>query len=121
MADSGGMSINPDAFMQLFVTQMKYQDPTAPMDSSAMMGQLAQLTTVQQLKSMNSAFQGILQAEQLGLARELIGSQVSFADGMGVHTGVVESAAMQDGAAGVFVENTFVPVNDISGILGSAN
>ena len=121
MADSGGMSISPDAFMQLFVTQMKYQDPTEPMDSSAMMGQLAQLTTVQELKSMSSAFQGILQAEQLGLARELIGSQVSFADGMGLHTGVVESAAMQDGTAGVFVANTFVPVNNISAILGSAN
>ena len=107
MADSGGMSISPDAFMQLFVTQMKYQDPTEPMDSSAMMGQLAQLTTVQELKSMSSAFQGILQAEQLGLARELIGSQVSFADGMGLHTGVVA--------------NTFVPVNNISAILGSAN
>ena len=117
---SGGTAISPDAFMQLFVTQMKYQDPTAPMDTSTMMAQLAQLTTVQELESLNSAFQGVLQAEQLGLARELIGSQVSFADGMGIHTGVVESAAVQDGTAGVFVENTFVPVNNISAILGSA-
>lgn len=43
-------------FMNLFLTQMSHQDPVDPMDSGAMMSQLAQLGTLEQLETMNGQF-----------------------------------------------------------------
>ena len=43
------MNLNPSTFLNLFVTQLKNQDPTAPMDPSQMTTVLAQLTQVQSL------------------------------------------------------------------------
>ena len=43
-------------FMNLFLTQMSNQDPIDPMDSGAMMNQLAQLGTLEQLEKMNTQF-----------------------------------------------------------------
>jgi len=40
-------------FMNLFLTQMSHQDPIDPMDSGAMMSQLAQLGTMEQLEKLN--------------------------------------------------------------------
>ncbi len=40
-------------FMNLFMTQMSHQDPMNPMDSGAMMTQLAQLGSMEQLENMN--------------------------------------------------------------------
>jgi len=41
-------------FMNLFLTQMSHQDPVDPMDSGAMMTQLSQLGTMEQLEKLNS-------------------------------------------------------------------
>lgn len=41
-------------FMNLFLTQMSNQNPVDPMDSGAMMSQLAQLGTMEQLENLNN-------------------------------------------------------------------
>lgn len=45
--------LNKQDFMNLFLTQMSHQDPMSPMDSGAMMTQLAQLGSMEQLENMN--------------------------------------------------------------------
>ena len=114
-------SLSPDAFLTLFVTQIQHQDPTEPMDTSAMMAQLAQLTTVQQLDNLSANFLNVLRTEQLGLARGLIGAQVTYASGDELRTGVVDSAALNAGVAGVFVADEFVPIDNVIEILGSSS
>ena len=54
--------LNSDDFMKLFVTQLQYQDPTAPQDTSAMVTQMAQLTQVEQAYDTNTNLQSILNA-----------------------------------------------------------
>ncbi len=68
---STGLSLNPSAFLNLFVTQLQYQDPTAPMDPSQMTTVLAQLTTVQDLSNLQTSF-------QQSLADGMIGDQVTY-------------------------------------------
>ena len=46
-------SLEKQDFMNLFLTQMSNQDPVDPMDSGAMMTQLAQLGTMEQLEKLN--------------------------------------------------------------------
>ena len=114
-------SLTPDAFLTLFVTQIKHQDPTQPLDPSAMMAQLAQLTTVQQLDNLSTNFLNALRTEQLGLARGLIGAQVTYASDDGMRTGLVDSAALNAGVVGVFVADQFVPIDNVTEILGSSS
>lgn len=45
--------LDKDDFMKIMVYQMRYQDPTKPVDAEKMATQLAQITSVEQLKSIN--------------------------------------------------------------------
>jgi flagellar basal-body rod modification protein FlgD len=54
--------LNKDDFLQLFVTQLKNQDPLNPQDSSQFVTQLAQLTQVEQAYNTNTNLQNLVTA-----------------------------------------------------------
>lgn len=60
--------LGKNEFMNLFLTQVSHQNPTDPMDSGAMMTQLAQLGSMEQLEKMNTGIQA-LNAKQLEMNR----------------------------------------------------
>ena len=86
-------SLGKEQFLNLLVTQMRYQDPSAPMDSSQIMSQTASLSTVEQLQELTTT-----QREAFGLqmrlsASSFVGQQISW-DVEGVtKTGIVDSAS----------------------------
>ena len=47
-------------FMSLLLTELKSQDPTAPMDTTAMVGQMVSLNQLDQLMSIQSILQNSL-------------------------------------------------------------
>lgn len=49
--------LDKDAFINLLVTQMKYQDPLDPVDNSEMLAQLAQFTALEQMMNVAQASQ----------------------------------------------------------------
>jgi flagellar basal-body rod modification protein FlgD len=66
-------------FMTLLVTQMQNQDPLNPMDNSQMTSQLAQLSTVTGIDTLNSTMQSLMgsyQSSQTLQATALIGQGV---------------------------------------------
>ncbi|MBT0663965.1 flagellar hook assembly protein FlgD [Geobacter pelophilus] len=83
--------MNKDDFLKLFITQMKNQDPLSPMDSTAFLGQLAQLTQVEQAYNTNSNLQNLIAAQNgsnnlnavsfLGTTILAQGNQVNLAAG----------------------------------------
>ncbi|HBG04974.1 MAG: flagellar hook capping protein [Geobacteraceae bacterium GWC2_58_44] len=77
MKQSTGM--NKDDFLKLFVTQLQNQDPLNPQDGTQFIGQLAQLTQVEQAYNTNTNLQNMLnQASNSATlaAVSLIGKQV---------------------------------------------
>lgn len=54
------MGMNKDDFLTLFVTQLKNQDPMNPMDGTEFIGQLAQLTQVEQAYNTNSNLEKLI-------------------------------------------------------------
>lgn len=64
-------SIDKDAFMQLLVTQMKYQDPLNPMDNQEMLAQLAQFSALEQMMN-------VAQASTKQMANGMIGKYVEY-------------------------------------------
>jgi len=65
-------------YMKLLVTQLQNQNPLEPLDNNEMAAQLAQLSSLEQLESMNGTFQQVLDSQQRLQATDLIGKEVEF-------------------------------------------
>ena len=61
---TGDNSLGKDAFLQLLVTQLQHQDPTAPMDNTEYISQLAQFSSLEQTQNMTKAIEELLQSQQ---------------------------------------------------------
>ena len=68
-----------DRFLSLLVAQMKNQDPLNPMDNAQVTSQMAQLSTVEGIESMNATLKALsssMGASQMSQAASLIGHGV---------------------------------------------
>lgn len=74
-------AVDYQAFLRLLVAEMKNQDPTSPMESTDYVAQLATFSQVEQSVQMNSKLDMILQASSLSQAADLIGREITSADG----------------------------------------
>jgi flagellar basal-body rod modification protein FlgD len=78
-AQAASTSKNPTLteqdFLKLFTTQLQYQDPLNPMDTSQMLGQIAQLNTVQAMNDITQAMKNMEATNSLQ-AVGLIGKKV---------------------------------------------
>lgn len=52
-------ALGQDAFMQLLVTQLEHQDPTAPQDDGQFIAQLAQFSSLERLTKMDQTLTSI--------------------------------------------------------------
>lgn len=94
-ASTDKSQLSSQAFMQLLVAQLKYQDPSKPMDTAAFMNQTATLTQVQAMEKSAQANTEMLSAQRAQTASSLVGRTVSYTalDGSTV-TGYVSSATI---------------------------
>jgi flagellar basal-body rod modification protein FlgD len=79
-SDASAAGLNYDNFLQLLIAQMKYQDPTDPMDASEQIAQLATFSQVEQSVKMNSNLQSLIQANSFSQAADMIGKYITSAD-----------------------------------------
>ena len=78
-AGNSAANLDQSDFIQLLVAQVKNQDPSKPMDPSQFMSQLAQFSTVNGVKDLNTSFNslaGKLTSEQALQATSLVGRNV---------------------------------------------
>ncbi|MHB1011852.1 MAG: flagellar hook assembly protein FlgD [Desulfobacteria bacterium] len=74
-------TVGKDEFLKLFVTQLKFQDPLKPMDSTGFTTQLAQFSSLEQLTNLNDGMKSLLLSQnslQNALSANLIGKQAGF-------------------------------------------
>jgi flagellar basal-body rod modification protein FlgD len=96
-------ALNYDSFLRLLVTQMQNQDPTAPMDSTQYLSQLASFAAVEQGVATNNKLDQLMTAIALSQADALIGRRVTSADG--AKSGIVKSIAITDGGTVAVLES----------------
>lgn len=73
-----------DDFLTLLITQLKNQDPTAPMDSKQFTDQIVQFTSVEQSINTNQKLDKLIEATSLSQTSNLlsiVGKQVEFEGG----------------------------------------
>lgn len=104
-----GSTVDYQSFLKLLVAQMKNQDPTAPMDSTDYVAQLATFSQVEQTVQTNSKLDQILQAQALSQASSLIGRTLTSADGS-ISGKVAEVKLYSDGVIAVLTDGQQIPM-----------
>ncbi len=85
-------TVDYNQFLQLLVAQLKNQDPTSPMDSTAYLSQLASFSSVEAQTNTNTKLDSLLTSSALQTADSAIGRTVTSADG--TVSGVVSSVSI---------------------------
>ena len=102
-------TVDYQSFLKLLVAQMKNQDPTAPMESTDYVAQLATFSQVEQSIQMNNKLQSMLLGNTLTQASDLIGRHVETMDGKA--SGIVKQVEVySDGTVLVLDNGTKVPM-----------
>jgi flagellar basal-body rod modification protein FlgD len=108
-----------DVFMKLLVAQMRYQDPSNPVDSSQMMSQTATFSQVEKLEQLVNQNASMLVLQESATAGALVGRTATYTDTTGASkTGVVTSVrlASRDSEAVAVIDGVKVPVGRLTEI-----
>ena len=99
--------LGKDDFLKLLITQLRYQDPMEPMEDKDFIAQMAQFTSLEQMKNLNTSM-------QMNQASGLIGKVVSWAQGGQLYYGMVNSVQIVNGEARLVLdENTTVGLSEV--------
>lgn len=109
-----------DMFLQLMVTQMRYQDPLNPTDSGEFLAQSAQFTALEKMQAVADQSALLLSAQMAFGASGLVGRNISWTDSDGAtQKGVV--SGVNFGAAGpvLDVNGAEVPLGSVLSVTGA--
>ena len=71
-------SLGKDDFIKILITQLKYQDPTAPMQDKEFIAQMAQFSSLEQMTNMAADFNKMAQLLRGSEATGLLGKGVQI-------------------------------------------
>ena len=114
-----GNVIDQEAFLKILVAQLQNQDPTAPQDDQQFVQQMATLSMVEQMTTMNASS---AQSQAFGLiGKGIIGLSGNEGELFPMEvTGIVESAGFMNGKAYVMVGDRQIYLNKISQVFDSS-
>jgi flagellar basal-body rod modification protein FlgD len=100
-----------DVFLKLLVAQMRYQDPSKPVDSSQMMSQTATFTQVEKLEQLATQNASLLALQRSTSAGALVGRTVTYTSATGASvSGVATSVRLGSDTSEAVVMVGSVPV-----------
>ena len=113
-------TLDGETFLNLLVAQLRYQDPSSPMDTTEMMAQTTQLASMEKLTSIADATVETFALQMRATAAEFVGKDVSYtaADGSTVN-GRVSSVSFAGAVPELLVDGVKVSLDSVSGILGA--
>lgn len=77
-------TINQEQFFRLFLTQLRFQDPTEPVDNREFLAQMAQFTALQQTRQISENTSDLLTMNSNSQAVSLLNRQVQVGNPGGV-------------------------------------
>ena len=105
--------LGKDDFLQILVTQLKYQDPTKPMEDKEFIAQMAQFSSLEQMTNMSSEFSELSATLKGSQAMNLIGRDVEIAKGDSIIKGSVD-AVTKGGFPQILVNGAYYDYDDIT-------
>jgi flagellar basal-body rod modification protein FlgD len=99
-------------FLNLFVSQLQYQNPLEPMGQEEFLQQLAQMSTVEGLENLNSKFDELLKLQNLSSGSDLLGLTAKYGTGP-EDSGTVTEVGHENGQVLVRVGDRMIPMNQV--------
>ncbi|MDR2807746.1 MAG: flagellar hook assembly protein FlgD [Spirochaetaceae bacterium] len=113
-------SLGKDDFLKILITQLSYQDPTAPMEDKEFVAQMAQFSSLEQMTSMASDFSKMTAMLSGSEATAALGKGVELLDGEQLVTGVVQ-AVTRGSAPEVLVNGSYYPWEQVTKVIEIEN
>ncbi|MGE4294321.1 MAG: flagellar hook capping FlgD N-terminal domain-containing protein [Campylobacterales bacterium] len=73
-------TLDKDAFLKLLMTQLKYQDPTSPMDTDKMLSQTADMAVIESQENIRGSMETMVKQFNATSSYQLIGAVGKLAD-----------------------------------------
>jgi flagellar basal-body rod modification protein FlgD len=89
-------NLGKDDFLKILITQLSYQDPTAPMEDKEFIAQMAQFSTLDQMTSMANDFNRLTNMLASTEAASSLGKSVELVEGDQVVQGTVKAISRGD-------------------------
>lgn len=115
-----GGELDKEAFLQLLVAQMKYQDPMEPTDNTEYISQLANFSSLEQMQNMNDSLANMSLASDLQRASNLVGNYASVNVNGQYITGKVDSVEYKDGTAYLLINEKQYPLSSLAESIDSS-
>lgn len=114
--NAGKQMLGADDFMKLLTTQLTSQDPMNPMKDTEFISQMANFTSLEQMRSLSKSFDSFSADQKMAAAPSFLGRQVTITDASGDITGIVEAIKLKDGKPAVVVNGQTYETKLITGI-----
>lgn len=115
-SSSDGM--DKDAFLNILVTQMQYQDPLEPTTNEDFLAQMAQFSSLEQMQNLNTSF-AMQQAYEL-VGKSVIGLSVNSVTSESTYVeGTVESVTLKNGETYLSVDGVDVLLADVEAVINN--
>ena len=114
-SSTSGDNLGKDAFLNLLVTQLRYQDPLNPSTNEEFLAQMAQFSSLEQMQNLNKSF-------EMSQANNMIGKiiQANVTNPLTMVTeaieGAVESVSMKNGEVFLLVGENEVSPSDVTSV-----
>lgn len=114
-------TMDANVFMTLLVTQLKNQNPSAPMDTNQMMAQTIQLSMMEKMTELTTNSKEGFSLQMRSAASQLIGHSVDYtlADGT-TGSGIASSVSFAGAVPAVKIGQLSVPLDSITGLTAPA-
>jgi flagellar basal-body rod modification protein FlgD len=84
-------NLGKDDFLKILITQLSYQDPTAPMEDKEFIAQMAQFSTLEQMTGMAKDFSKLTSMLMGNEATSALGKSVEIIEGERSVLGIVQA------------------------------
>jgi flagellar basal-body rod modification protein FlgD len=105
-------TLGKDDFLNLLVTQLKYQDPLKPVDDKEFIGQMAQFSSLEQMQNMNTSFSSVKALNMVGKY-----AKANVSDENTLQTSVIEGEVtnmkISSGKTFVTIDGYEVPLDQV--------
>ncbi len=108
--------LGKDAFLNLLVTQMKYQDPLEPTTNEDFLAQMAQFSSLEQMQNLNTSFQ-LSQANNL-IDKYVQGTVTNEVSGNKTEViGIVDAVNLKNGVPYLLVNEQEMALSSVTTVI----
>lgn len=116
---AGERTLGADDFMKILMTQLTAQDPMNPMKDTEFIAQMANFSSLEQMRGLSQSFTAYSNSQQMATAPLYLGCNVTVKDPSsptGETKGMVQSVTVKDGKPALIIDGKTYSPNLITNI-----